>query len=168
MSLRLLIAFPALILAACEMRMWEQDRLDTWEAETAEHGRLPPDGAIARGDLVHLELLENRPPMSLALVERGRTVFERTCAPCHGGYGDGAGIIVERGFPAPPSLHEARLRDAGPSYFVEVITNGYGAMYPYANRVEPSDRWAVAAYIQALQRVGEAREAEGAPGEATP
>ena len=80
------------------------------------------------------------------------------CALCHGRYGDGRGIIVERGFPAPPSLHAERLRTADPSYFVAVITEGYGAMYPYADRVEPGERWAVAAYIQALQRVGQARE----------
>lgn len=157
--MRSLAILAALIVSACDMRMWDQDRLETWEARTAEHGRLPPDGTIARGDLVYLELLDNPPPLTAELIARGQTVFDRTCALCHGGYGDGRGIIVQRGFPAPPSLHTGRLREADPSYFVEIITNGYGAMYPYANRVEPADRWAVAAYIQALQRVGEAREA---------
>lgn len=153
-----------LLVSACEMRMWDQDRLETWEQATAEHGRLPPEQTIARGDLAYLDLIENRPPMTRELLARGRTVYERTCALCHGRYGDGEGIIVRRGFPAPPSYHTERLRNADPSYFVEIITEGYGAMYPYANRIEPTDRWAVAAYIQALQRVGEAREAEAGEG----
>lgn len=157
--MRTLLALAMLLLLpACEMRMREQDRLETWEENTARHGRLPPEHAIARGDLVRLERLETRPPLTPELIARGRTVYDRVCALCHGRYGDGRGIIVERGFPAPPSLHAERLRTADPSYFVAVITEGYGAMYPYADRVEPGERWAVAAYIQALQRVGQARE----------
>ena len=60
-------------------------------------------------------------------------------------------MIVQRGFPQPPSLHEQRLRDAPVGHFFDVITNGYGVMYPYASRVSPDDRWAIAAYIRALQ-----------------
>ena len=69
-------------------------------------------------------------------------------------------MVVQRGFPAPPSYHEDRLRAAPAVYFVDVITRGYGVMYAYANRVEPRDRWAIAAYIRALQLSQGARVAE--------
>ncbi len=75
-------------------------------------------------------------------------------------------MIVQRGFPPPPSYHIQRLRDAPPSYFYDVITNGYGAMYSYAARVQPDDRWAIAAYIRALQRSQNATGADlGSAGE---
>ncbi len=86
-----------------------------------------------------------------ALLERGRERFDIYCAVCHGANGDGHGEIVQRGFPAPPTYHSARLRQAPIGHFYDVITNGYGVMYSYASRVEPSDRWAIAAYIRALQ-----------------
>jgi mono/diheme cytochrome c family protein len=70
---------------------------------------------------------------------------------CHGLAGDGDGIVPARGFPHPPSYAEPRLVAAPPSYIVDVITNGHGVMYPYADRVSPADRWAIAAYIRALQ-----------------
>lgn len=162
------ILLAALGLCACEQRMIDQEKLETWEEATAEHGRLPPDGAVARGELDRLRLLETRPEMTPALIARGRVVYDRVCALCHGRTGRGDGIIVARGYPAPPSYHTERLRDASPQYVVEVITEGYGIMYPYANRVEPEDRWAVAAYIQALQRLGSEIEPGGEPLEAAP
>lgn len=79
------------------------------------------------------------------------------CSVCHGSRGDGDGTVVKRGFPAPPSFHEPRLVAAPPGYVVDVITHGHGIMYSYADRVEPADRWAIAAYVKALQRVPEAR-----------
>jgi mono/diheme cytochrome c family protein len=90
-------------------------------------------------------------PVTLALLHRGQERFNIDCAPCHGRSGNGDGMIVKRGFPAPPSYHSARLRQAPDSHFYEVITHGYGVMYPYADRVAPLDRWAIAAYIRALQ-----------------
>ena len=60
-------------------------------------------------------------------------------------------MIVQRGFPQPPSFHEQRLRDAPAGHFFDVMTNGYGVMYPYASRVTPADRWAIVAYVRALQ-----------------
>ncbi|XBQ17339.1 MAG: cytochrome c [Oceanicaulis sp.] len=154
MSRIALILAAALTLAACEQRMIEQEKLETWEAETAALGRHPPDGAVARGTLERLRILETRPELTPALIERGQVVYDRVCALCHGRTGRGDGIIVARGYPAPPSYHSERLRQAAPEYVVAVITNGYGVMYPYANRVAPEDRWAVAAYVQALQRLG--------------
>lgn len=85
------------------------------------------------------------------LLERGRERFDIYCAVCHGLTGDGNGEVVQRGFPAPPTYHSDRLRNAPIGHFYDVITNGYGVMYPYASRVEPNDRWAIAAYIRALQ-----------------
>jgi mono/diheme cytochrome c family protein len=92
------------------------------------------------------------PALSLALIERGRERFDINCAPCHGRSGDGRGMIVERGFPAPPSYHIDRLRNAPSQHFYDVITHGYGAMYSYAARVPEADRWAIVAYIRALQQ----------------
>lgn len=91
------------------------------------------------------------PPRTLALLQRGRERFDIYCAPCHGRSGDGDGMIARRGFPAPPSYHTARLRQAPDDHFYRVISHGYGVMYPYADRITPDDRWAIVAYIRALQ-----------------
>ena len=91
--------------------------------------------------------------------------------PCHSPLGDGDGMVARRGFPHPPSYHVPRLRQAPDRLFYDVITNGYGVMYSYADRVTPEDRWAIVAYIRALQRsqgggrVAQAEQA-GAPGHA--
>lgn len=90
-------------------------------------------------------------PITRELLERGRERFDIFCSPCHGRAGDGEGMIVQRGFPRPPSYHIDRLREAPDSHFYSVITHGYGAMYSYASRVPPKDRWAIVAYIRALQ-----------------
>lgn len=92
------------------------------------------------------------PPVTLALLERGQERFRIYCTPCHSELGDGRGMVVQRGFPPPPSYHTDRLRQASPQHFYDVITNGYGAMYSFADRVQPADRWAITAYIRALQR----------------
>jgi mono/diheme cytochrome c family protein len=90
-------------------------------------------------------------PITSAVLSRGRECFEIDCVPCHGETGDGNGIIVQRGFPAPPSYNIQRLREAPVGHFFDVMTHGYGVMYSYAARVTPADRWAIAAYIRALQ-----------------
>jgi mono/diheme cytochrome c family protein len=87
-------------------------------------------------------------PQQLA---RGHERFAIYCEPCHGPGGDGDGRVVRRGFPKPPSYFEARLRAAPDRHFYDVITQGYGVMYPYADRVEPEDRWAIVAWIRALE-----------------
>ncbi len=86
-----------------------------------------------------------------AFIERGQQRFEIYCAPCHGRIGNGLGMIVRRGFKQPPSYHIDRLRNAPVGHFYDVITNGYGAMLNYAQQVLPRDRWAIVAYIRALQ-----------------
>lgn len=110
---------------------------------------------------------QTRPPqapaVTLALLERGQERYHVYCAPCHSELGDGHGMIVQRGFPAPPSFHTARLREAPPLHFYDVITHGYGAMYSFAERVQPADRWAIAAYIRALQRSQNAALADIGP-----
>jgi mono/diheme cytochrome c family protein len=84
-------------------------------------------------------------------LKKGRERYNIYCSVCHGLTGGGDGMIVQRGFPKPPSLNDQRLRDAPEGHFLKVITNGYGAMYSYASRVDPSERWAIIAYIRALQ-----------------
>ena len=110
-----------------------------------------PAGTVALGDPAADELARAPPPVTLALVERGRQRFDIFCAPCHGRAGDGKGVVVERGFPKPPSYLDARLVAAPADHFFDVITHGYGAMYSYAARVPAADRWAIIAYIRALQ-----------------
>ena len=90
----------------------------------------------------------------------GRERFDIYCAVCHGRTGEGNGMIVQRGFPSPPSYHIDRLRNAPPGYIYNVITNGYGVMYSYAGRIAPRDRWAIAAYIRALQLSQNAKQSD--------
>ena len=132
--------------------------------------RPPPDGSVARakGDLaatssgrkgeaaVHddvlaasADALPARP--SRALLLRGQERYDIYCLPCHSPSGDGDGPVVRRGFPAPPSYHEPRLVAAPDRHFYDVISDGHGVMYSYADRVAPADRWAIVAYIRALQ-----------------
>lgn len=100
---------------------------------------------------------KNPLPMNRRTLERGRERFDIYCSPCHSVAGDGDGMIVRRGFPSPPSYHTDRLRNAPDAHFYSVITNGYGMMYSYADRVAPDDRWAIVAYIRALQLSQNAR-----------
>ena len=90
-------------------------------------------------------------PVSVTLLQRGRDQFNVFCAPCHSRAGDGDGMVARRGFARPPNYHIARLRDAPDSHLYAVISEGYGVMYPYADRIAPEDRWAIVAYIRALQ-----------------
>lgn len=90
-------------------------------------------------------------PITMEVLKRGQERFNIYCSPCHGLSGMGNGMIVQRGFSPPPSYHQDRLRNAPVGHFVDVITNGFGQMYSYAYRVKPADRWAIAAYIRALQ-----------------
>jgi mono/diheme cytochrome c family protein len=110
--------------------------------------RTPPDGAVATTDP---EFRPARQPASLATLQRGQQRYTIYCAPCHGSGGDGNGMVVRRGFPAPPSYHDPRLRAADDQHLYDVITHGWGVMYSYADRVSPADRDAIIAYIRALQ-----------------
>ena len=119
-------------------------------------------GTIARGQLVannmrFAGLPEGPTPevfpfeITKADLERGRQRFEIYCQVCHGATGDADGMIVRRGFVKPPSFHEQRLKDAPVGHYYDVITNGFGAMYSYNDRIFPEDRWRIAAYVRVLQ-----------------
>ncbi|MBV9289558.1 MAG: cytochrome c [Hyphomicrobiales bacterium] len=120
---------------------------------------LPP-GVISQGDAEYDMASAAPPPVDMALLQRGKERFEIFCAPCHGYEGDGDGAIVRRGFPHPPSYYEPQLMQADARLFFDTITNGYGVMYSYGSRVPPHDRWAIAAYIRALQQSRSATLAE--------
>lgn len=144
-------------LAGCgDHSMSRQNRYGTFTRaglfrDGTEAQPLPP-GVVAQGDLDHSQQVTRPARVDIALLSRGRERYDIYCSPCHGVSGHGNGMIVQRGFPAPPSYHSTRLRAADARHFFDVITNGYGAMYSYAARVEPRDRWAIVAYIRALQR----------------
>jgi hypothetical protein len=157
----------AMLLAGCRLDMHVQPKYLPYEPSTffddgrSERPVVP--GTVARGQLHIDELLytgkENGVvadkfpfPVTRADLERGRERYNIYCTPCHDYTGGGQGMIVQRGFPSPPSFHLDSLRQAPAGHFFEVITNGFGSMYSYASRVEPEDRWRIAAYIRALQR----------------
>jgi hypothetical protein len=120
-------------------------------AHTVPRGQREADTVFYTGQS-GTNLVDSFPvPITREILERGRERFDIHCSPCHGRTGEGNGMIVQRGFPAPPSYHIDRLREAPAGYFYRVITEGYGVMYSYSERVAPADRWAIAAYIRALQ-----------------
>lgn len=144
------------VLAGCtRSNMDSQPKYDEYKpAELFRDGKTlqkPPEGTVARDDLAHAEEVKQKPALTAALLRRGREEFNVFCSPCHDRAGTGRGIIVQRGMPQPPSYHEPRLLAADDQHFYDVITNGYGAMYSYASRVRPRDRWAIVAYLRALQ-----------------
>ena len=149
-----LLGIVLLLLAGCD-EMSHQPKYDSYEKSKlfadGKSMQAPPAGSIGRDDPARLAALNQQPPMSRQLVERGRDRFDIYCVPCHDQAGYGNGTVPNRGFPHPPSFHIDRLRQVSPAYFVDVITHGHGVMYAYADRVAPADRWAIAAYIQALQ-----------------
>ena len=125
---------------------------------TIARGHLDEDTAFFTGKLDDGTLAAAFPlPVTHDLLKRGQERYTIYCSVCHGAEGDGNGMIVQRGFPPPNSYHIDRLRNAPPGYIFSVITNGYGVMYSYASRVEPADRWAIVAYIRALQLSRHAR-----------
>lgn len=120
-------------------------------------------GTVARGELdlddhFYRGKIDGKPaetfpmPITAAILARGRERFDIYCSPCHGKLGDGDGMIVARGMRRPPSYHIERLQKAPPGYTFDVITNGFGVMYDYADRIKPADRWAITAYVRALQQ----------------
>jgi mono/diheme cytochrome c family protein len=135
-------------------------------AHTVARGELHQDAVFYTGRINDKEFTATLPvPLTPALLKRGEERFNIYCSVCHGRTGEGNGMIVQRGFPHPPSYAEERLRNAPVGYFYEVITHGYGLMYSYASRVEPQDRWAIAAYIRVLQLSLHATLAEATPAE---
>lgn len=105
------------------------------------------------------DLPTNRDKM-YAFLKRGQERYDIYCTPCHSLVGDGNGMIVQRGYKKPPSFHEDRLRNAPLGHFYDVMSNGFGAMPDYGAQIQPEDRWAIAAYIRALQLSQRANESD--------
>jgi hypothetical protein len=160
-----LVALAALL---CGCRA---DMQDTPKAKTFRESRFYDDrmtarqliaGTVPATGLADDELLYNGTvggrvatvfpfPVTREVLDRGRDRYNIFCSPCHGRLGDGDGMIVRRGFRRPPSYHIERLRQAPVGHFYDVIAHGFGSMYDYAARVAPRDRWAIVAYIRALE-----------------
>ncbi len=119
--------------------------------DTVARGQLHINEAHYTGKTDGKDVMAFPIQISHADVVRGRDRYQIYCTPCHGYLGDGRGMIVLRGMRQPPSYLDARLVNAPVGHFFDVMTNGYGAMYPYASRVAVDDRWRIAAYIRALQ-----------------
>jgi mono/diheme cytochrome c family protein len=118
---------------------------------TVARGTLREDTVLYTGKVGNEFVTEIPVKVDAELLERGRTEFQVFCSPCHGRTGRGDGMIVQRGFKKPSSYHVDRLRQMPIGYFYDVMTNGFGAMSDYAGQVTPQDRWAIAAFVRALQ-----------------
>jgi mono/diheme cytochrome c family protein len=155
-----------LLAAGCRQDMHDQPKYQPLEASSffadgrASRPRVP--GTVARGrrddDALLVsgkqdgKLSEVFPaPVTKAVLDRGHQRFDVYCSPCHDRAGTGRGMIVMRGYKQPTSFHDERLRTMPPGYFFDVITNGFGIMPSYAAQIPVDDRWAIAAYIRALQ-----------------
>jgi hypothetical protein len=113
---------------------------------TVARGSLEQDALVVPKDSNHFPL-----PLTAELLERGQQRYTIFCTPCHGIQGDGMGMVAMRGMKHPPSYHQDRLRNEPVGYIYDVITNGFGAMYGYSAQIPPRDRWAIVAYLRALQ-----------------
>ncbi len=152
--------------------MYDQAKYETYEASAffpdGASARPLVDGVVAHEDARDLppvedvellttgmkdgELSKASPlPVDANLLARGRQRYNVFCTPCHGFLGDARGVVVQRGFSPPPHYTDPRLVEAPLGHFFEVMTNGHGAMYSFAARIPPQDRWAIASYIRALQ-----------------
>ena len=149
-----------LLLAGCNQKMGTQPELRAYQpgdirsvpADTVARGHLQDDVLLFTGkDETGQDSTEFPFPVTRDVLERGRDRFNIYCVPCHGPTGEGDGIVVQRGFNVPPSYHTDRLRQAPVGHFFNVITNGFGAMPSYAGQIPVDDRWAIIAYIRALQ-----------------
>lgn len=166
--------------SACRLDMQDAPRFDPMEKtplfENGSSARVPVEGTVAQlksqpwsesepeaytqsiefttGMTEDYDTVKALPPgmeLTAELMERGKERYDIYCSPCHGYTGEGNGMIVQRGFRAPPTFHSERLREVELGHFYSVITNGYGAMFSYNHAVHPKDRWAIATYIRALQ-----------------
>ena len=156
----------ALLLAGCRQDMHDQPKYIPMRPSAffadSRSARPLVAGTVARGQLRDDSLLYTGKsggvdadvfpfPVDAAVMARGRQRFDIFCSPCHGRTGQGNGMIVRRGYRPPPTYHQDRLRSAPVGHFFDVITNGFGAMPDYAAQIRAEDRWAIAAYIRALQ-----------------
>ncbi|HEV8238107.1 MAG TPA: cytochrome c [Thermoanaerobaculia bacterium] len=156
-----------LVLGGCRQDMHDQPRYEPLEASKffadGMASRQLPEGTVARGhlgedvafstgkDAAGNVVAELPMPATRQLLERGHQRFDVYCSPCHGRLGDGQGMAVRRGFKQPPSFHDDRLVNSPVGYYFDVMTHGFGVMPSYAPSIPPEDRWAIAAYVRALQ-----------------
>ena len=155
------------LLAGCRQDMHDQPKLQAFEASaffddgmasrqlpagTVPWGQLRDDPHMYQGKDENGELVDALPmELTRELVERGRTRYEIYCSVCHDSVGGGRGMIVRRGYKQPPPFYEQRLKDMPAGYFFDVMTAGFGLMSSYAKQIPVEDRWAIVAYVRALQ-----------------
>jgi mono/diheme cytochrome c family protein len=155
MRLPIRIVVCLLVVGCTRSNMDSQPKYHEYEPGALfSNGRVlqaPVPGTVARGDLALAEEARDKPAVTSSLLARGRDQYNVFCSPCHDRVGTGRGIVVQRGMPQPSSLHDEGLRRADDQHFFDVISSGYGAMYSHGDRIRPSDRWAIVAYIRALQ-----------------
>jgi mono/diheme cytochrome c family protein len=160
------VAVLVVALAGCRQDMHDQPKYEPQEGSSffrdGRAGRPPVEGTVWRTERlaepayttgrIGAEYVAALPmPVTLDLVARGRQRYDIFCAPCHDRVGTGSGMIVLRGYRKPPSFHIERLRTQPDGYFFDVITNGFGVMPNYAQQIPVADRWAITAYVRALQ-----------------
>ncbi len=153
--------------AACRQDMHDQPKYEPLETgamfSNGQSARPLIEDTVARGQLnddeqlntgkVSGQLADTFPyAVTADMVDRGQERFDVFCSPCHDRAGTGRGMVVRRGYRQPPSLQDQRLKDAPVGHFFDVMTNGFGAMPDYRAQIPVADRWAIAAYIRALQR----------------
>ena len=166
------VSLTAILLLAAGCRYLRQDMADQPKNlpltpsdffEDGRSGRPLVDNTVARGSIADDALFVPKDsnafplPVNRELLERGQDRYKIFCTPCHGLQGDGNGMVAMRGMKHPPSFHQDRLRQAPNGYFFDNITNGFGAMYGYSAQIPPRDRWAIIAYVRALQLSRNAR-----------
>ncbi|HUI09055.1 MAG TPA: cytochrome c [Bacteroidota bacterium] len=170
----------AAVAGGCHLDMYDQPKFKPLAADPfyADGASARPlvEGTVARG---HADTNEYRStgksagklgsgfpfPVTMPILLRGRDRFDTFCSPCHGRLADGNGMVVRRGFPRPPSLLADSIRSEPEGFFFDVVTEGFGRMYSYAPSIPPDDRWAVVAYLRALQLRSSVPVAELPPGD---
>ena len=161
-----LLVLGLLLLSSCGRNMYDQAKYEVYEGSnlfangassrpliegTVSRKRGGVDASFFTGVGENGLLTELPIPLTYEVLERGQERYNIYCSPCHNFSGYGGGMIVQKGFVPPASFHEERLLAQPVGYFYNAITNGFGRMYPYASRIPPEDRWAISAYIKALQ-----------------
>ncbi len=161
-----ILTSSAILLSACRQDMHDQPRYKPFAATDffgdGRSARPAIEGTVARGHLridqaryagkLNDQEIDYFPfPITRSDLERGQERFNIYCSPCHSRIGDGNGMVVRRGFRQAASYHTEKLIKAPVGHFFDVMTNGFGAMPSYASRIEPDDRWRIAAYVRVLQ-----------------
>ena len=166
LTIALLLALCSLSVAGCSEYTLRQDMANQPRQNPLSPTDFFPDGrserpaienTVARGSLETDAFLVPKDsnafplPLTLELLDRGQERFAIFCSPCHGLQGDGMGMVTMRGMKHPPTYHQDRLRQVPNGYIYDVVTNGFGAMSGYSAQIPPPDRWAIIAYLRALQ-----------------